>query len=172
MLNIEKKGDLLLQTLQKYYSNNSNLKQLITLLSKECHISLRILDYLCTNYAKTHDIVYNVSNRKTPFNIYLQYKAQLKAYSKLQFDPFKRHERITIAVPKTLVADGSIDTTIAQLNFFRWAIQNKVIDYLKDASNFATVEKAMNENIKKKTTTKSSSVITKRQNIHVTVTFA
>ena len=35
-----------------------------------------------------------------------------------------------------------IQTTIGQLNFFKWAFDNKVIDYIED--NYATIERDMN----------------------------
>ena len=43
--------------------------------------------------------------------------------------------------------NGDIVTTIGQLNFFRWAIENRVLEYIND--NLADIEKDMNTNIKK-----------------------
>jgi hypothetical protein len=37
---------------------------------------------------------------------------------------------------------NSIQTTNGQLNFFKWALENEVIDYIKD--NYATIERDMN----------------------------
>ena len=159
------------------------MRVIVDLIEKDHHgISLRVIDYLCTNYAKNHDVVYFVGPKKTsPFNLYLQYRAQLKAYSKMQFDPFRRHERINISVPVHLHSNGTIETTVAQLNFFRWAIDNKVIDYLKNKDNIVLVERQMNTVVKKthKTTPKIKSFnkkevvssCAKRHNIKVTVTF-
>ena len=44
-----------------------------------------------------------------------------------QFDPFCRRDRIQFNYGK----DKYIITTVGQLNFFRWAIENKVLDYIK-----------------------------------------
>ena len=35
-----------------------------------------------------------------------------------------------------------METTIGQLNFFKWAIENKVIDFIE--GNYETIEKDMN----------------------------
>ena len=55
--------------------------------------------------------------------------------------------------------DCHIQTTIGQLNFFRWAIENKIIDYIE--MNFNTIHNDMNKrnstskNRKDKTTVKT-----------------
>jgi hypothetical protein len=62
----------------------------------------------------------------------------LKAYGKDRFDPFCRSDRILVPYN-----DGtSVETTIGQLLFFKWAIENKVIDYVMN--NYTIIEKDMN----------------------------
>ena len=53
-------------------------------------------------------------------------------------DPFCRWERISIPYK----GDTSIETTIGQLNFFKWALENKIIEYIEN--NYDTIEKDMN----------------------------
>ena len=144
-------NDLLLKNLLTFYRTededgqynpNNNLDKMLKIISGETKISLRIVDWFVTNYAKkeyttyiiqgTHD---NVSRR---FKVYDDYKLRLKAYSKRRLDPFCRWERISI--PYT--AGKFVETTIGQLNFFKWAIENKVIDYIEQ--NYAEIEKDMN----------------------------
>ena len=72
------------------------------------------------------------------FKVYIDYKLKLKAYSKRRFDPFCRWDRITIPY-KT---GTHIETTIGQLNFFKWALENKVIDYIEE--NYEEIENDMN----------------------------
>ena len=103
------------------------MKQLIDIVFLRNKTSLRIIDYLCTNYSKMNNVVYTLKGK--PFNLYLMYRGQLKAYSKMQFDPFRRHERITIACDM-LTPKCKLTTTIAQLNFFKWAIEHNVLEYL------------------------------------------
>jgi hypothetical protein len=70
--------------------------------------------------------------------VYIDYKLKLKAYSKRRFDPFCRWERISIPY----VDDKCIETTIGQLNFFKWALENRVVDYIE--TNYDVIEKDMN----------------------------
>jgi hypothetical protein len=58
--------------------------------------------------------------------------------SKVRFDPFCRWERISIPYKN----GTCIETTIGQLNFFKWALENKVIDYIE--SNYDAIENDMN----------------------------
>lgn len=44
------------------------------------------------------------------------------------FDPFRRHERISFVVDQNPLT--VIETTVGQLNFFRWATENEVINYV------------------------------------------
>lgn len=133
-MSIQSKQEVLLASLRKFYADKANLRALTDLLAARdlvagaAHpLSLRILDWLVTNYSKKHNIVYLVQGdggAKT-FNMFLEYKSQLKAYSKRYFDPFCRRERLEFAD-----ADGRVlHTTVGQLNFFRWAIQNDVVGY-------------------------------------------
>jgi|TARA_Y100000389_G_scaffold205026_1_gene262108 hypothetical protein len=143
------KKQLLLDSLYKFY-DDSNMKKIIPILNQESNVSLRILDWLVTNYAKKNNIMYNIENSPNSilkfvktFNIYLNYKTQLKAYSKKQFDPFCRRERIVF---KPNNNSESFVTTIGQLNFFRWALQNGVLDYANE--HLIEIEKDMVSSLK------------------------
>ena len=73
------------------------------------------------------------------FLIHDNYKCQLKEYNKKNFDPFCRWTRIRMYYDKTKY----FFTTVAQLNFFKWAIENYILDYILD--NLDTIEKSMND---------------------------
>ena len=73
----------------------------------------------------------------------MEYKAQLKAYSKKNFDPFQRRDRILFIYNE----NKELCTTVGQLNFFRWAIENKIIDYIEN--NIDEIQADMNESFKK-----------------------
>jgi hypothetical protein len=64
----------------------------------------------------------------------------LKAYSKKFFDPFCRQRRIIIDCNTFFVKEYNDDmlnvdknsfvvTTVGQLNFFRWFLENKIFEY-------------------------------------------
>lgn len=129
-----------------FYQQNDHLVQFSRLTAKDSNISLRLLDWLVTNFAKKNNVVYmqEKGDVKSSFNMFMEYKAQLKAYSKKFFDPFCRRERV-----KVINTEGSDqNTTVAQLNFFKWAITNGVIKYAVD--NKDTIELDMLTVSKKK----------------------
>jgi hypothetical protein len=117
--------EVLILSLQKFYSQRNDLKQLIPLLQGDGDISLRLIDWFVTNYAKKNHISYNIANQE--FIVYLNYKSQLKAYSKKLFDPFCRRERILFQCG----AHEPFETTVGQLNFFRWAFEKNILDYMR-----------------------------------------
>jgi hypothetical protein len=139
-------NDLLLKNLLEFYDatdeNNHNLDNMLRIITGESKISLRIVDWFATNYAKKYYTLYTIEqtseNISRRFKVYDDYKLKLKAYSKKRFDPFCRWERISIPYKK----DKYIETTIGQLNFFKWALENKVIEYIE--TNYEDIEKDMN----------------------------
>lgn len=133
----ESQNQLLLKKLIEYYNDSQKLDRMLSIINGESSISLRIVDWFATNYAKAHNTNYFL-NENTRFKVYIDYKLNLKAYSKRRFDPFCRWERITI--PKDSVTQ--IQTTIGQLNFFRWAMEKGVIDYIEN--NYKQIESDMN----------------------------
>jgi len=134
-------NDLLLQKCLDFYKKNNKLEIMLNIINGESKISLRIVDWFATNYAKKNYTLYDLegTNVETKrFKVYMDYKLKLKAYSKRRFDPFCRWERITIPYK-----NGShIQTTIGQLNFFKWALENKVVDYIEQ--NYDEIENDMN----------------------------
>ena len=123
---MDTKSTKLMMTLKRYYSDPKKLNILKNMVSNHADsISLRLIDWLVTNYSKTHCVVYDVNGK--PFCLHQNYKNMLKAYSKRMFDPFRRHNRLYIDI-----TGGVFETTVAQLTFFRWAIENKVVRYAED----------------------------------------
>ena len=96
--------------------------------------SLRQIDYCVVNYSKHHKIIYYIDQE--PIEIYSDYKTQLKAFSKDFFDPFRRGHKFYI---------GDIETTLCQLNFFRWAIPKGILRYTM--TNSSEIESEMNQKI-------------------------
>jgi len=137
-----------MQSLENFYKDSDNLKTLTSIINGESKISLRVIDWFVTNYSKKNNISYLIvddrSNETTKppkmkeFVVYIDYKLQLKGYQKKQFDPFCRRERIEFYYND----DDFIVTTVGQLNFFRWAIKNKIIEYV--TKNLSLIENDMN----------------------------
>jgi len=171
-----------MKNLMDFYNKNNNLEKILKIINGESQISLRLIDWFATNYSKKNfTVIEHIKEDKIiRTKVYVDYKLKLKAYSKKRFDPFCRWERINIPYKN----DNYIQTTIGQLNFFRWALEYGIIDYIK--KNFKSINQDMNKrnstskNRKKKTknTRKkreelsvSASKTVKKEHIEIVVKF-
>ena len=135
------KVDLLMKSLSKFYAVDSNIAILLPIVQGTSKISLRVLDWFVTNYCKKNNII--LTNKSgTNIIVHMDYKNQLKAYAKIYFDPFCSRDRINFIYGK----GHELLTTVGQLNFFRWAIENNIIEYT--VSNMEIIEKDMNASLK------------------------
>lgn len=139
-------NDLLLHKVLRFYNENGgeNMDKMLAVINGTTNISLRIMDWFVTNYSKKHytvyDLVENISiNRQKRFKVYVDYKLKLRAYSKKRFDPFCRWDRINVPHKN---GTTYIQTTLGQLNFFKWAIENEVLRYIQE--NYTAIEADMN----------------------------
>lgn len=145
-LHLVSTNDIRLETLKKFYKKNPDHMEtfikIVTGSHEQKKLSLRIFDWTVTNFTKKNDITYKIKGKVELFNIHDEYRKQLKAFTKKGFDPFCRSDRILFHYKQ----DGKkkcIDTTIAQLNFFKWAILNGVVDYI--IGHFDSIFEDMNE---------------------------
>lgn len=139
------KQNILMDSLTKFYKQGDNMGQLLEILNTGSKVSLRIVDWFVTNYSKKKNISYFLTNKykvSNQFIVYIDYKLQLKGYSKKQFDPFCRRNRLNFYYTD----DKCITTTVGQLNFFKWAISNDIIKYIK--LNLKEIELDMNNSYK------------------------
>jgi hypothetical protein len=134
------KNNLLMNKIECFFDNEFNKNILIRILNNEFNISLRVIDWFVTNYCKKNNIFWIENN--TRFVVYLSYKLQLKAYSKKYFDPFCRRDRIYFSIKN----NDYIETTVGQLNFFKWIIEHNIINYIKN--NYEDIERDMQNTIK------------------------
>ncbi len=137
-------NDLLLTSLTTYYVKHPEHRELLyNIVSGYSPLSLRVIDWFVTHYAKSFNVVYWINDidntisevptadvKFRKFNVYLDTRAQLKSYTKLHFDPFRRHERISFVLETSPMK--VIETTVGQLNFFRWALHNQLLDYIQN----------------------------------------
>jgi hypothetical protein len=141
IVNYTTQNELLLNNLMDFYKNETYLTRMLKIITGEAKISLRIVDWFATNYAKKYYTLYPIADTNGQirrFKVYFDYKLKLKAYSKSRFDPFCRWERISIPYKN----GTSIETTIGQLNFFKWAIENQIIEYIE--AHYDEIENDMN----------------------------
>ena len=164
--NLNSRNSILMEKLIIFYLKTDNLNCFLDIVNNKSKLSLRIIDFFITNYARDNKIIYEVNNNK--FLVYYDYKKQLKSFSKKQFDPFCRRERILFFINEyNETINGPIETTVAQLNFFRWAIENKILDYILE--NYKKIEFNMNNKENKLSLVASKKIID--NNITITVKF-
>lgn len=168
MQQAESKQAAILRNVKDFYLNEDNLQCLTDILTKKSDLSLRLFDWLVTNYAKKHNVVYTQKNGHV-MNVYSEYRNWLKGYSKRNFDPFKRRERIDFEDSH----GNTITTTVGQLNFFKFVIQSQVLDYMKN--NLKSIEKDMLANVgssdqKRERKELNKAAISRCTKTHLTVT--
>ena len=177
--NITSKQALLIIPITKFFSNRDMLNKIITILKGES-ISLRLIDWFVTNYCKKFNILYNLNDFKgeqpdkskdeiQSFDnfiiIHNNYKGQLKAYSKKNFDPFCRRNRIRFYYED----NKYFITTVGQLNFFKWALENYIIDYIENHIKSIDADMNLRCETVKKTGTKinPSSIVNNQNNLQI-----
>ena len=166
---ISSKQSLLIIPIVKFFNIPDNLLYLIRVLNSEVFgtksqtsgspISLRLIDWFVTNYCKKNNTMYNIADYKNKkrentsngtdvattnsfdnyFFVHDNYKSQLKECSKKHFDPFCRRNRVRFYYKP----NAYFKTTVGQLNFFKWALEHHVIDYIRE--NLDAIEKDMND---------------------------
>jgi len=147
------RSDLLMSSLQVYFKKPGNIDKILPIINGTSKISLRVIDWFVTNYSKKNNTSYFINNLNgkilknidnynpdycKQFLVYIDYKLQLKGYQKKQFDPFCRRSRINFYYEH----NKCFVTTVGQLNFFRWIITNRILDYITE--NLKEVETDMN----------------------------
>ena len=136
-------SNILMKNLYEYYLTDDRIIKILPIITSNSNISIRVLDWFVTNYSKKYNIIYelnDVENSERFFNVFLQYKCQLKAYKKKKFDPFCRKQRILFYYD----INKCVETTIGQLNFFRWALNNDILTYVEN--NLQKIINDMNKN--------------------------
>ena len=122
---MECKPELVISSLQRFYAHQPDIEKVLQYLNGEAPLSLRIIDWFVTKYSRKAFVRYTLHGQE--FLVYLSYKGQLKAYSKQYFDPNCRRERIMFSIPN----HEPFMTTIGKLNFFRWALETQMLDYME-----------------------------------------
>lgn len=164
---METREQRLLRPLLDFFSKESNFQTFVdVVVLKTKNIPLRLLEWFVTNYAKKNDVSYDIkrpSGRIEHFGVYRSYRAQLKGSKKKEFDPCCRGQTITLEYesPNDHITT-LFETATCQLNFFKWAIENLVLNYVE--THYDVIYHDMRDN-SKKTTTKSIDDIHKKNEL-------
>jgi len=117
ILNRTTKKEILIKKLKEYYTNKENVEKLYKSIMEG--IALRLIYWFCVSYSKKENIEINGER------VIDGYRERLREYKNEMYDPYCRGERIYIER-----GEGEMmETTIGQLNFFRWGIEKGIIEY-------------------------------------------
>lgn len=165
---IDCKPELVISSLQKFYGSYNDIESILPYLQGTADLSLRLIDWFVTNYCRKHFIGYPLNGQE--FLVYISYKSQLKAYSKQYFDPNCRRERIMFQIP----GYEPFLTTVGKLNFFRWAIETKLLDYIEEHLEDIQTERneAMKNGDKKSRGASTESSVSSQSSIRTVSTVA
>ncbi len=166
-MEIQSQEQWVLFRLERFY-NSENIQTVKNILEGKSNLSLRLIDWFVTNYAKKYNTSYITKTQKHVI-VYLSYKSHLKAYSKKMFDPFCRSKRIKFQ---------GFETTVGQLNFFEWAINDQILEYIEN--NYNAIHLDMETRLKEEhpethkkrhELSKSAANSLKRHDFNIPVTF-
>lgn len=134
------KPELIVASLQRFYATYPDMSKVMPYLIGEAEISLRVIDWFVTKYSRKNFTSYDLNGQR--FVVYKSYKGQLDAYNKQYFDTNCRRERIQFAIKDY----PPFVTTIGKLNFFRWALETNLLEYLE--ANKETLKAGYNQFLK------------------------
>lgn len=109
--------------LEWFHTHPQRIDTFICILGRQEGFSLRVVDWMVTNYSKFHRLVFLYRGSAT--DVHTDYHRYLNVFNKRYFDPFARRERIQL-----LVGDDAtvLSTTVGQLNFMKWFLQRGLDD--------------------------------------------
>ncbi len=139
--------DLLRESLTKFFQQPLNLQRVLAVISSRRKsprtsptnaLSLRLLDFFVVTYARDNAVLIKKKDGTT-VDIYKSYQVTQERFRKKCFDPFARGGN----VEEWKINEQSFRSNVRQLCFMRWAIENNILDYIKD--HHKEIEDAMNK---------------------------
>lgn len=117
--------------LDEFYNNldDNTIYKIIDIINRRSKISLRLIEWVVSKYSQNH-VIEIYSNDGSPMNIYNSYHIKTKVYEKKYFDLFRRVNVITYKFKNN--DNMKIETTISQLNFFKWLLENNIFWYIEE----------------------------------------
>lgn len=124
----------MLPSLLEFYSIPEHFEILKRFRNGEGKLSASILDWFCVNYAKKYGVQYQMYKHGRVRIVHVEqcYHAALNAYNKEYFDPFARGSKRGAKIGIQGADEEVVETTLRQLNYFRWAIDKGVVRYVEE----------------------------------------
>lgn len=145
-----------LKNIHLWFTSKTLKEYIIPIINQKYIISLRILDWFVTNYSKDYN-THIIQNSKYfgHFYVYDQYEKNLKRYSRVLFDAFRRGIKVYFTYN-----DKNYYTTVGQLNFLRWVFITGILNYV--IMHKKQIENHMNMKMNKRKQQKNKHVKQKR----------
>lgn len=126
---LDTRASIELDKLEKTLSEEWVSTYLIPIITQTSRVSIRLMDWLVTNYSKEQKVLYTWKSGDIEriFDLHYEYKMTLDRYGRPLFDPFRRGPRVFFKV-----GSEQYETTIGQLIFWVWAETHGVISYCSD----------------------------------------
>lgn len=150
------------KTIDKFFKSCSDesISQIVDIMESKSNISLRRLEHFVTKYSKKK--VESTTKDAEIFDIRISYRSQLKSYKKRYFDPFRRRRKFVYQLG---TKNTYVNTTLGQLNFFKWIISANVLPYVtKNLKYIVKDMEIMKNETKDKKSKKGSSKTDKSNN--------
>lgn len=168
-------------TIDRYFKtecSDDKIQKMIKIINNEDQISLRLLNWFAMKHSATMEsleIIDEDGNHEL-FDVKISYRARLNTHSKKYFDPFRRGRRFDYYYDSRN-ADKFVETTLCQLNFFRWLFLHDLMDYVDDQfdhlkqkmGSYNNVEKKKKETKKEKESLKKTIIKNKKEDIKIKV---
>ena len=110
--------------------------KIINIVNRKSNISLRLIEWFILKYSNKINSLDDNNKDFIPINILNSYHIKTKLYQKRYFDLFRRHDVFIYKFKNR--DDLQIKTTISQLNFFQWLIENNIFNYIEKHINELT----------------------------------
>ena len=135
---LSRSDEVLLESVLEWYNEDpSRVDNFLAIVKRKNGMSLRVIDWLVTNFSKTNSVILETDG--IPRDLNRDYQKNLSAYNKRNMDPFARRNKITIKIH----GKETRNSTVGQLNFFRWFLKNNIIGFLN--KNKSVVENHMKD---------------------------
>lgn len=130
---IIQKKEYHMKRINEYYNklDDETIKKIINIINRKSNISLRLIEWFILKYSnKINSLDDNNKDYFIPINILNSYHIKTKLYQKKYFDLFRRHDVFIYKFKNR--DDLQMTTTISQLNFFQWLIENNIFNYIEN----------------------------------------
>lgn len=141
---------VLLESIIDWYNDNpEHIEKYMEIVKRKNGMSLRVIDWLVTNYSKEKSISIETNADCLPRDLNRDYQKNLTAYNKKNLDPFARKNKINVKVSHKDQNEEIRSTTVGQLNFFRWFCRNNLDVYISKEKTKIDAHMKESENCKK-----------------------